>query len=229
MTTRIIYLLLLCAAASAQSESLNVAEAGESAVLHSDREQMVSGRPIPVPFLSFGPALMKSGYAPFAYRAEAGLSMEATHIVLDALAAYDDGRKVDDNDQPNPKGHDRYFESGIYCRPARPGWTQMFYLGGGGYDLMLRSCSECRRDYSMRIEMNWETSGSDWQSGSHGPETNLTWPSPREKRHWFYHNRFGIYRYHETVTEPSNLLLARQQLSTKGFNGVLEFGVIYRF
>jgi hypothetical protein len=244
-------LLLAGACAAAQSESAELAAIRDSAGAHYDREDLVSGRPIPVPVLTLGPSLMGGGYAVFAYRAEGGLNMEATHIVFHALAAYDNGHKVDDGDQPNPKGHDRYLEGAIYFRPARPGWTRMFYLGagyrwsqlsttnytkggsrpefGGGYDWFLRSCSACRRDYSMRIEMNWLAAGSDWQNGSHGPETNLIWPSPREKRHWFYHEKIAVYRFHETITEPSNLPLTRQQLSHRSFNGFTDFGVTYRF
>lgn len=243
--------LLLAGVCAAQSERGELDALRQSAGAHYDREDQVSGRPIPVPVLTFGPSLMGGGYGVLAYRTEGALNMEATHIVFHALAAYDDGRKVDDNDQPNPKGHDRYLESGIYFRPARPGWTRMFYLGagyrwsqlsttnytkggsrpefGGGYDLFVRSCSACRRNYSMRIEINWLTAGSDWQNGSRGPETNLVWPSPREKRHWFYHEKIGIYRFHESVTEPTNIPLTRLQCSQRSLDSFFDLGVSYRF
>src|SRR5271163_2158632 len=123
--------LILCAVAAAQSESTELAAIRTVAGDHYDREELVSGRPIPVPFFDLGPSLMGGGYASFAYRVDGGLNMEATHVIFRADAAYDDGRKVDDNDQPNPKGHDRYLNGGLYFRPAHTGWTRMFYLGAG--------------------------------------------------------------------------------------------------
>ncbi|MGB2606530.1 MAG: hypothetical protein WBC78_23200, partial [Candidatus Sulfotelmatobacter sp.] len=158
--------LLLTGACAAQTEAEELAYLHQAAGGHYDREDHVSGRPIPVPIFTLGPSLMGGGYALFAYRIEGGLNMEATHVVFHAIAAYDNGRKVDDDDEPNPKGHDRYLESAIYYRPARPGWKRMFYFGGGyrwsqlsttnytkggarpefggGYDMFLRVCRPCR-------------------------------------------------------------------------------------
>jgi hypothetical protein len=243
--------LLLCSSAAAQSESAELLAIRHAAGEHYDREEMVSGRFIPTPFLSLGPSLMGGGYGALAYRVEGGLNVEATHVVFRALAAYDNGHKVNDGDQPNPKGHDRYLESALYFRPARPGWTRMFYFGGGyrwsqlsttnytkggsryeiggGYDWFLRPCEACLRDLSMRFSLDWVTAGTDWQNGSHGPNLKLTWPSPREKRHWFYRQQIGVYRFHETITEPTNVPLTRLQRSHKSMDSFLDFGVIYRF
>jgi hypothetical protein len=69
---------------------------------------------------------MGGGYAPLAYRAETGIDLESTHVIVRALAAYDDGHKTNDGDQPNPKGHDRYLESTAYFR-IRSVW----FFGGG--------------------------------------------------------------------------------------------------
>jgi hypothetical protein len=237
--------------AQTQSESDQLSSIRESAGAHYAREEPVSGRPIPTPFLYLGPSVMGGGYAAWAYRLEGGLNMEATHVVFRALGAYDDGRKLDDDDQPNPRGHDRYLDAGLYFRPARPGWTRMLYFGGGytwsqlsttnytkgggryqlggGYDVLTRACDACRRDYSMRINVDWITAGDDWQNGSHGPNTTLTWPSPREKRHWFYRQELGIYRFHESVTEPTNLSLTQLQRSQKSTDCFADFGILYRF
>lgn len=57
-------------------------------------------RPIPHPYVCIGPSLMAGGYAPLAYRAEAGIDLESTHTVVRALGAYDNGHKTDDGDQP---------------------------------------------------------------------------------------------------------------------------------
>jgi hypothetical protein len=57
----------------------------------------------------------------------------------------------------------------------------------------------------------------------------LTWPSPREKRHWFYRQELGIYRFHESVTEPTNLSLTQLQRSQKSTDCFADFGILYRF
>jgi hypothetical protein len=209
----------------------------------------------PHPYLYFGPSVMGGGYATLAYRSEAGINIESRRWVMKALGAYDDGHKVHDDDQPNPNGHDRYLEGGIYFRlPWRSsflGSPNRWFLGGGyrwsqlatdnytkgsngpliggGYDFVLRECSECRRDFSMRITLDWVTAGNDWQNGSQGPQMTFTFPTPRENRHWFFQERVSVYRFHETVTEPNNALLTHQQESQKGIDNFEDLGVFYRF
>jgi hypothetical protein len=210
-----------------------------------DVEELLSA-PIPLPYIYFGPSVMGGGYAPLAYRAETGIDLESTHVIVRALAAYDDGHKTNDGDQPNPKGHDRYLESAAYFRMRSVwffggGWrwsqlsTTNYTKGGarpefgGGYDWFLRPCDGCRRDFSMRIDADWVMSGTDWQNGSHGPSTTLTFPTPSEKRHLFWKQTIGIYRFHETVTEPNNLPLVHLQRSQKNFDSTVDFGMVYRF
>jgi PAS domain-containing protein len=103
------------------------------------------------------------------------------------------------------------------------------YELGGGYDVFRRSCVECRRDFSMRIEMDWITAGQDWQNGSYGPNTKVTFPSPLEKRHWFWTQYLGIYRFHQSITEPNNLPLVQFQLSKRSIDCTSDFGIVYRF
>jgi hypothetical protein len=216
-----------------------------SSVAQSSDVELLT-QPIPHPYVSFGPSVMGGGYAPFAYRAEAGFDLESSHAMFRALGAYDNGHKIDDNDQPNPDGHDRYLEGAAYFR-ARRGWfagggwtwsrlyTTKYAKGGGhpeiggGYDLALHSCDGCRRNLSMRIDVDWITAGTDWHNGVHGPNTTFTFPSPSEKRHLFWRESFGIYRIHESVTTPSDPVLTRQQLSDKSIDTFEDFGVIYRF
>ena len=67
---------------------------------------------IPHPYLYFGPsASVGGGYAPLAYRAEGGIDSESPHAIFSILGAYDNGHKTDDNDQPNPNGHHRYWKA----------------------------------------------------------------------------------------------------------------------
>jgi hypothetical protein len=202
--------------------------------------------PLPHPYISVGPSLMGGGYGRLAYRAEAGIDLESKYAIVRALAAYDDGHKVDDADQPNPNGHDRYLESAAYFRASRGwfagmGWrwnqlsTSNYAKGGarpefgGGYDWFLRPCYECRRDFSMRIAVDWVTAGNDWENGSHGPDIALTFPAPSEKRHWFWRQDTGIYRFHQTVTAPTDLSLTQQQRANTAIDIFTDFGVLFRF
>jgi hypothetical protein len=234
-----------------QSEFAELGLIRQGAGAHYDREDAVNGRLIPMPYLSVGPSFMGGGYAAIAYRAEAGVNLEGTHLVFRALAAYDNGRKVDDNDKPNPKGHDRYLESAIYFRPARPGWRRQLFFGGGfrwnqlsttnytkggsryelggGYDWFQRTCEACRRDFSMRVTVDWITAGTDWQNGSHGPSVTFTMPSPRERRHWFWRESVGTYRFHTSVTDSGNVPLTRDQLAHRSFDTFVDTALLYRF
>jgi hypothetical protein len=203
-------------------------------------------KPVPHPFVDVGPSLMGGGYATFAYHVGGGIDIESTHVIVRAMVAYDNGRKVNDNDQPNPNGHDRYLDGALYYRlpdniyfGGGYTWSQLSttnytkgggrYEIGGGYDLFLRSCAECRRDFSMRINVDWITAGTDWQNGSHGPNTTVTFPAPCERRHWFWRQSVVVYRFHETVTEPTNIPLTQLQRSTRSITNSVEFGLIYRF
>lgn len=242
----LLFLLFAGAAAAAQSNLVS-----SHAISDDQRESMVSGSFIPRPYVYFGPSLMGGGYAPVTVRSEAGINLEATHIVFRVLGAYDNGHKVNDNDQPNPNGHDRYLDSAVYYRLASKGWSGNLYFGGGytwselsttnyskgagryqlggGYDWSRRACELCRRSFSMRLNMDWITAGQDWQNGSHGPSISLTIPSPRENRHWFYRETVSIYRFHESVTEPSNLALTVQQRADKSVDSFADFGIVCRF
>jgi hypothetical protein len=202
--------------------------------------------PIPRPYAYLGPSLMGGGYAPLAYRAETGFDLESNRLIFRAVGAYDNGHKTNDGDQPNPDGHDRFLEGAAYYR-ARRGWfvgmgwrwsrlyTTNYAKGGsrpemgGGYDLTMHPCEGCRRDFSMRINIDWLMAGTDWQNGSHGPETVLTFPAPSEKRHLFWREAVGVYRFHETVTTPSDSVLTLQQRSDKSIDCFADFGIIYRF
>jgi hypothetical protein len=213
---------------------------------------------IPRPYLLIGPVLGGPGYRPLALLLEAGFNVESRYFVMNTLAAYDNDRKTNDGDQPNPKGHDRFLQGNIGFRPPRfP--SQLQFLGdparwffgagyrwsqlsttnyskggsrpqiGGGYDVVLRSCSICRRDFSMRVAVNYFTAGTDWQNGSHGIEASFIFPTPREDRHWFWRERIEVFRFHQSVTNPANISLTRQQKSVTDMEPATDFGIIYRF
>lgn len=202
---------------------------------------------LPHPYLLFGPALGGGGYRALALLFEGGIDLESHLWHMNASAAYDNDRKTDDGDQPNPKGHDRYLQGNINFRPfgrrwffgAGYRWNQLSTTNyakagnrpqfGGGYDFVTRPCSSCRRDFSMRLGLTYFTAGDDWQNGSHGVEIEMMMPTPREKRHWFYRQRMLVYRFHETVTEVNDPALTEQQRADKGFDASADFGILYRF
>jgi hypothetical protein len=212
-------------------------------------------RPIPRPYLYLGPSLMPGGYATFAYRLEGGIDLESKRAIVHAAGAYDNGSKTNDNDQPNPKGHDRYLEGQAYYQLPRmrfvaewltdwfagPGylWSQLSTTNytkganrpefGGGVDIITYGCDGCRRNFSMRATVDYFTGGNDWQNGSHGVTVGITIPTPRERRHWFYYERVTVFRFHETVTEPTNLPLTLQQQADMSWTSSEDMGIVYRF
>jgi hypothetical protein len=100
---------------------------------------------------------------------------------------------------------------------------------GIGYDYVHSRCPGCQHDFSTRILMNWVFTGSDWRDGVHGPEISLSMPSPSENGHWSFQERFCVYRFDLTVTDPSNIPLMRSQRAAREFFAVLGLGIAYRF
>jgi hypothetical protein len=218
-------------------------------VVHSQKSQdwKLSGF-MPRPYVFLGPELMGGGYAPLAMEAGVGFRIEAEHLTLDANGTYDNGHKTYDGTQPNPKGHDRGLDGSLYYRLSS-GWAF-----GGGYiwgqlsttnytkqgsrpklgiykDYLANSCQEdgCRHDFSMRIGVDYLTAGTDKENGSHGAAISLFIPSLHANRHLFYREVLGIYRFHDTVTDPTNTFLTREQVSNRSFDSFLELTVMYRF
>jgi hypothetical protein len=205
-------------------------------------------------YIDFGGSVMPGGYAALAGFGRVGFEVENRSLVADAFAAYDNGHKVNDNDQPNQKGHDRYLHGAVYWRLrelSHPNWflgvgyrwnqlsTTNYTKGGsrpefgGGYDLYFdhqrsdRDCAMCWM--SARVIVNWVMAGTDWQNGSHGPEFTAIFPRPVEKRRFFLTADLGVYHSHTTVTEPENLGLTRQQLGQHFMIGTYSMGLMYRF
>ena len=132
-----------------------------------------------------------------------------------AQAAYDTGRQVNNGMQPNPKGRDRYLAGAGYIRlpwrlPSMESflgfgwrWNQLSTTRhtkdadrpqvGGGFDYWQRTCPTCRPNFSMRLGLDWVLVGSDWLNAVRGPEINISIPSLREPRHFFFAGTLGIY------------------------------------
>lgn len=86
-----------------------------------------------------------------------------------------------------------------------------------------------RRDFTMRLGSDYVTKGSDWPNGSQGAEITFFVPSPSAKRHLFFREVLGIYRFYDTITDRNNIFLTREQMSKHHWNSFLEMTIMYRF
>lgn len=240
----------LCCASAAQS-STGQAVVGQSVSAQSSEQVEMLGNAIPHPYFFFGPSSsVGEGYARVVGRAEGGIDMESAHAIFRALGAYDTGTKINDNDQPNPNGHDRYLEGAAYYRAARgmvcglvcgrwfamePAFHHRLFQGRDSSRDWRRIRPDAARLQRVPArllhagESGLGAGRTDWQNGSHGAAVSVTLPTPREKRHWFLRNCLSAYGFHTTVTEPQNLALTRAQRAQQGFAGGDEMGVVYRF
>jgi hypothetical protein len=207
----------------------------------------------PHPYATVEFSAMPGGYAPVAAYGELGGDVERAPWLAHAHFGYDNGHKTNDDDQPNPKGHDRYLNFSGYWRLrhhtkwfAGGGWrwsqlsTTNYTKGGsrpffgGGYDLFFDHQGrhpDCGGYCwgSARFTLNYFTAGTDRQNGSHGVDVGFIMPRPVEKRHIFFVSDFLLFRANETVTEPADVPLTQQQKADKFFDGSASFGIMYRF
>jgi hypothetical protein len=191
---------------------------------------------------------MGGGYSRFAVIGGGGLRIDSRHFLLDTSAWYDNGHKINDNNQPNPNGHDRGLNGAAYYRlpsgwslGAGARWSELSTTNyhksswrptlGGSKDYFHQHCKgeHCVQDFSVRIGADYVFSGTDWQNGSQGPLLSLYMPSPSAKTHIFYRETIGIYRFHETVTDRTDPVLTREQTSNHAFDSFVEMTVMYRF
>lgn len=203
---------------------------------------------IPHPYVYFGPEGMSAGYAPVALLAGAGLRIDSKHFIFDANANYDNGHKTNDNTGINEKGHDRGLVGSMYYRlpsgwafGAGARWSQLSTTNytksawrptfGGSRDFFVRDCMAegCPHAFTMRIGADYVLPGTDWQNGSQGPSVSFYLPSPSARRHVFFREILGIYRYHDTVTDRTDPVLTRMESSHHSVDSFLELTLMYRF
>lgn len=207
-----------------------------------------SGGLLPRPFFYAGAGLMGGGYSPLAWEVGGGLRIDSRHFLASAEGEYDNGHKTNDNDQPNPKGHDRALAGTTYFRLSsgwfaglgarwsqlsttnytKSGWRPTF---GGGRDYFRKKCAleNCISDFSMRVQIDYVLPGTDHYNAVQGPLVTFYIPSPSAKAHIYFRETIGIYEFHETVTEPSNVILTRQQIGDRLVTSFGELTVMYRF
>ncbi len=204
---------------------------------------------LPRPFLYAGAGLMGGGYSPLAADVGGGLRIDSRHFLASAEGSYDNGHKTNDGDQPNPNGHDRGLAAAAYFRLSsgwffgagarwsqlsttnytKSGWRPTF---GGGKDYFHRpGCAgeNCPADFCMRLGVDYVMPGTDHSNAVQGPLISVYMPSPSARGHFFFRATQGIYEFHETVTEPSNLALTKQQIGSRSVTSFAELTVMYRF
>jgi len=81
----------------------------------------------------------------------------------------------------------------------------------------------------MRLGVDYVLPGTDHYNAVQGPLISFYMPSPSAKGHIFFRATQGIYEFHETVTEPSNLTLTRQQIGDRSVTSSGELTLMYRF
>lgn len=202
----------------------------------------------PRPFFYAGAGLMGAGYAPLAAEGGGGLRIDSRHFLASAEGAYDTGHKTNDNAGPNPEGHDRGLDGAAYFRfssgwfaGAGARWSQLSTTNytkgawrptfGGGKDYFHNQCAleDCVADFSMRLGVDYVLPGTDHINALQGPLLSLYLPSPSAKGHIFFRQTLGIYEFHQTVTDSSNLTLTQQQMGQRSVTAVGELTLMYRF
>ncbi|HEX6821524.1 MAG TPA: hypothetical protein VF123_05650 [Candidatus Sulfotelmatobacter sp.] len=205
---------------------------------------------IPRPYVFGGPTLMPGGYAPLAFLAGAGIRIDSEHFLFDVHALYDNGHKVNDNHQPNPKGHDRALNGSMYFRfpsgwsfGGGASWSQLSTTEytksswhprfGGNRDFFVKNCiaENCQGQYTMRIGADYFFGGNNRDNGTQGVFLTLHIPSPSLNRHFFFREKVAIYRYHDTVTTTPeiNRDVFNREMGTHHFDSYMEATIMYRF
>jgi hypothetical protein len=203
---------------------------------------------VPRPYAFAGGKSMGGGYAPLAAIGGGGIRIDSRHCLLDAEGQYDTGHKVNDNDQPNPNGHNRRLVGSAYYRlpsgwsfGAGVRWSQLSTTNytksswaptfGGSKDYFHNRCQQekCARDFSMQLGADYMLAGSNWQNGAQGPLLTFYVPSPSGKTHIFWRETVGIYRFYDSVTDRTNATLTREQMSNHSWETFVEFTMMYRF
>ena len=191
---------------------------------------------------------MGGGYAPLAAVGGAGFRIDSHRFLLDASGQYDNGHKVNDNNQPNANGHNRGLVGSAYYRlpsgwsfGAGARWSELSTTNykkssweptfGGRKDYFHKHCprENCMRDFSMQLGVDYMLKGSNWKNGTQGPLFTLYLPSPLAKAHIFWRETVGIYRVYDTVTDRTNALLTSQQMSNRHWDTFASFTLMYRF
>jgi hypothetical protein len=236
-----------------EGETVTIIEAATITKETSKAARSNTGEPntslVPRPFVYSGLELNGAGYAPLAGTAGVGLRVDSLHLLANTEASYDNAHKSNDNDQPNPKGHDRGLDGSSYYRLSSGWyfgggwrWSQLSTTNytksgsrpsfGGGRDYFHQACAgeDCATDFSMRLGIDYVLPGTDHTNALQGPMISFYAPSPTARGHHVYvRETLGIYVCHDTITDPTNTILTRRQIGNRSVTSFSQFTVAYRF
>lgn len=227
-------LLLLLALSGLSFGQSNAALEPRSTVDNSEP----SAARYPHPYVYGGLQLNGAGYSPTAWLGGAGLNIELKHLIFDSSASYDTAHKTNDNTVNNDNGHDRNLEGNAFFRLNR------FYLGGGASWSELSTTNYTkqawhpdfgvgrdwlREDFSLRGQVLYLLPGTDHLNAAQGPEFSLWLPSPATAHHFFFRDTVGIYEFHTTITDPSDVPLTAAQTRSRSVTGFANLTLMYRF
>jgi hypothetical protein len=83
--------------------------------------------------------------------------------------------------------------------------------------------------YSLRLQALYVTKGTDKLNGTQGPEISLTYLSPTTNHRFFFRPVLGIYYFHTTITDFSDLLLMKAQGRDHHVTGYMAYEFVFRF
>ena len=171
--------------------------------------------------------------------------LDSKHFAWHGEGYYNAARKTNDGTGNNPKGHDRGLVSSVYLRfsnrwllGAGARWSQLSTTNytktqwrptfGVGLDYFDWQCQDCD-NFSTRLFLDYVLPGSDWRNGLNGPLFSMYIPSPARHKHWFLRETFGVFVFHDTVTDPTDRQLTREQTSHHSVTSFAELTMMYRF
>jgi len=180
-----------------------------------------------------------AGFAKFSESASAGLGFDSTHLILEALASYNNAHKANDGTVGNEKGHIRSLGGSAYYRlpnywffGTSGAWGQLSTTNytkqswgmnfGGGTDFISEGAS-------FRLSAAYAPPAFDHRNGSQGPSFQFIVPSPLEQRHVMFVIDTDILFFHDTITDPNNIILTEQQKNQRGHSATSRFGLLFRF
>jgi len=194
---------------------------------------------MPHPMVFSGPSLVGNGYQSVAFSGGGGFLLDSSRLFSDVEGSYMNARKTNDNTVDNFSGHERFVEGRLFyrCRPTlyfgggaqwsetsttnytKQAWRPTFGLGGDHFG----------DGYSLRWQALYIMPGTDHANGLQGPELQIWFPSPASRSHFIFRETIGIYEFHSTITDPTNVSLTAQQTSNRSTAAFLDFVVGWRF
>ena len=194
---------------------------------------------IPRPYTVMGLSLNGSGYNPISEVFGDGVRLDSLRFISNIEMGYNNARKVNDGTVNNRKKHSRSAQARMFYR-----MPSGLYIGGGVQWSQLSTTNYSKEawrtalgvgkdvlhdTYSLRLQALYVTKGTDKLNGTQGPEISLTYPSPTTNHRFFFRPVLGIYYFHTTITDFSDLLLMKAQGRDHHVTGYMAYEFVFRF